>query len=274
MGSDAAVYPFDYERYRDHVVPAIKRYLLHGETTTWLQALIAKTGYQLPGVNGTDLDRHCHTLRADLAWDAPYDTADTWFEDWPVRACKSTTCPDLNRCPYHDHLQGSVAETLNCLIEGAIAGLCLHEERFVGRTMRVIKYWDLLTQYGVPEDDPLRGLLLNLGKRGFVVGYQWTLDGNGTHGWLNPAETQDLAERLLRLPLPQFPATFEAMKQAYKAFVATAEAQLDPGDFRALSLAFVRTVAIIAVDRKQGILWGNDIINYPGYLPENLTVDE
>lgn len=35
MGSDAQVYVFDYDHYREEVVPAAKRVLLTGEMASW-----------------------------------------------------------------------------------------------------------------------------------------------------------------------------------------------------------------------------------------------
>jgi hypothetical protein len=273
MGSDAAVFPFNFARYQDRIVPAIKRYLLDGQTTGWLQTLINATHMTEQWheeINGTDLERFCDYLDMNLAWNLSYDIADTWFDDWDYRSCKSTACPERFRCPYHQNGDTAIAEELNNLLQAAVTAFCVDETRFVGRSISVKAYWNVLTEFSVPEDDPLRYLLLKLGKRGFVIGYLWASSGEGIHGWLNPGETQELAHQLLSLPLPQVPASFEAMDQAIQAF------REQPGDrlaFEALSLAFVRAVSIIATERQKGILWANDLINYPVYLPENLSLE-
>src|SRR5688572_8861956 len=103
MGSDAGVYPFNYERYRSQVVPAIKHYLLDGQAETWLRKLIDAIECDLSGIKRTDLDRYCHYLDSDLAWNAPYDITNTWFLDWENRSCKSAHCPERSRCPYHEN---------------------------------------------------------------------------------------------------------------------------------------------------------------------------
>jgi hypothetical protein len=269
MGSDAAIYPFDFERYQHHIVPAIKRLLLYGQTTGWLQALIDAINIQLPEKNGTDLEQFCHYLDANLAWNTIYDKSDMWHEDWDFRNCKSTNCPERLRCLYHQNSDGTMAEELNSLIEAAVAALCVDEGQFVGRTLRVTKYWELLTQLNVPENDPLHRLLLKLGKRGFVIGYQWAGSAEGIHGWLNAIETQELAHRLRDLSLPRLPASFEGIQQALVSF------RNQPGDqmaFAVLSLGMVGAVAAIAANRQKGILWANDLINHPGYLPDHISL--
>jgi hypothetical protein len=273
MGSDACVYQFNIERYREYIVPAFKHYLLHGLVEEWLQKLIETVLAQPIETNSTDLDRFCTYLDADLAWNASYDATDTWFDGWSKRACKSTTCPERFRCPYHQNAQPSIVEDLNILIEAAATAFCLGEAQFVGRTITVKAYWKLLQQLNISDNDPLRSLLLKLGKRGFVIGYGWAGSAEGIHGWLNVRETEELAQRLLSLSLPQYPATFQAMDHEMKSFLQHSKSGSVDFPFEALSLSFVRTVAVIAADNKEGILWGNDVINYPGYLPQNLNLE-
>jgi hypothetical protein len=57
----------------------------------------------------------------------------------------------------------------------------------------------MLSAWGVRLDDPLWKLLTLLGKRGFVVGYQWSSSNDGINGWLDFQETLELAELLVTL---------------------------------------------------------------------------
>src|SRR5215469_11907185 len=42
MGSDAAVYLFDYHRYQDEIIPALHRLLLDGTIPSWIPALLKR----------------------------------------------------------------------------------------------------------------------------------------------------------------------------------------------------------------------------------------
>jgi hypothetical protein len=63
------------------------------------------------------------------------------------------------------------------------------------------------------------------------------------------------------------------MDQALASFKHQSENNSADFSFEVLSLSFVRTVAVIAVEKRNGILWGNDLIKYPGYLPQDLTLE-
>ena len=130
----------------------------------------------------------------------------------------------------------------------------------------------MLSAWGIRLDDPLWKLLTLLGKRGFVVGYQWSSSNDGINGWLDLRETIDLVEFLYDMPLPMYPASFEAMKEfkkpyplLYEKFGVTCYDHPE-FSFEELSLSFIRTVAEIAATEGKGILWGNDVIQGEFYL--------
>jgi len=120
-------------------------------------------------------------------------------------------------------------------------------------------YGGTLSLLGVPATDDTRLLLDHLGRRGFVVGYAFS-NGDGIHGWLSAEETSELVRRLRDLALPCYEPTLAAME----AFRPQKPGPYECAGvtFEALSLSFVRTIASIAEERQQGILWGNDLITY------------
>jgi hypothetical protein len=267
VGNDARVYVFDDARYREEVVPGMLE-LLAGRPPAWLPALPEldtereEVGAVLEHARRSpiDLGRHCHYLQKDLGLEEEAPEA-SWRAGFEARACRSTTCPERTRCPYHwaqaDKL-GSPVESLNFVLERAVARLCLGASQFVGRTVSAAEFYsDLLTELGVAGADPTRVLLRRLGRRGFVVGYGFS-NGDGIHGWLWADETSELVRRLSDLDLPRYEPTFAAMEAFRPRKPGPYEC---PGvSFKALSLSFVRTVAVIAQAERRGVLWGNDLI--------------
>jgi hypothetical protein len=70
----------------------------------------------------------------------------------------------------------------------------------VGRSFTAYDYGEVLDRYAAP--DRLRELTNALANRGAVVGYPFESTG-GVWGWLDPAETAELAFLLSELPLPR-----------------------------------------------------------------------
>jgi hypothetical protein len=263
MGSDAEVYLFDDNHYTQTVVPALRQLLLTGQPEPWLAHLMDKHGLAFESSVGTDLLRHCTYLDQDLAWTGTHDSPELWFASWDVRACASVRCPARHHCPLHHTQLWDRAEQVHALFAAAVAHSCLGDSQFVGRTMSVAAYGELLTQRGILPHHPLRLLLRRLGQRGWVLGYAWCGSAEGIHGWLNAEETRALAHYLSTLLLPDYPPAFVAM-EAFRP--------RKPGPYRhptasfpELSLSFVRTVATIAIQERHGILWGNDLL----YLPRS-----
>ncbi len=267
MGSDAEVYVFDDARYREEVVPGMLG-LLAGRPPAWLSALGEldpeqdEVGVVLAYArrNPIDLARYCHYLQKDLSFEAEAPE-ESWRVGFEGRTCRSTMCPERARCLFHSTQAKKFAgpvECLNAVLERAVAQLCLGASQFVGRTVNAAEsYNNLLTELGVPAASPTRILLQRLGRRGFVVGYGFS-NGDGIHGWLSADETSELARRLGDLELPRYEPTFAAME----AFRSRKPGLYErPGvSFKALSLSFVRTVAVIAQAARRGVLWGNDLV--------------
>jgi len=132
---------------------------------------------------------------------------------------------------------------------------CLGPSQFLGRSIDVFWYWKLLDGMGVRSDDPIRSLLTALGRRGYVVGYRWTISTEGIHGWLGPEEASQLGQRLFALPLPVYEHSFATMAAFKKAGNDTS--------FQALSLSYVGTVCRMASKEGKGVLWGNDVFAEP-----------
>lgn len=271
MGADSEVYIFDFSAYQE-LLPAFHQILLTGQVPEWLHPFITRFHVKTAGWQPVDLMRNCTYLGTDFSWAGPYDNRNLFESDWDQRSCKSKECPEIGRCPFHQANTPGLAESFNTIIEIAVGIKCLGASQFIGRSYYVTEYRHILTDCGVGPEGSLWRLLNLLGKRGFVVGYQWTASNDGINGWLDPGETRELLESLYKLPLPVYPASFEAMKKfrtphpfLYEKFgVMRYEHPEFP--FEVLSLSFIRTVAEIAATEGKGILWGNDVMDAEFYL--------
>jgi hypothetical protein len=255
MGSDAHVYVFDHAGFVEQLVPAILGLLRTGHKVPALADLwYHHTDDPWSYLGSADLTRDCSYLRiTDLAFEGRPAAPRPWFDDWSERACRSEACPSRTTCPLFDGHQ-TYAEAVTWLVTHAVGVHHVGASRFVGRTVNIGFYDGVLQDAGVPESHPVRGLLRALGNRGRVIGYGFG-NSDGIHGWLDPGETHALAEELHALPLPRYPATFEAMDA-----VMPEPYQPPAGfQFQHVSLSFVRTVAEIAAQDRRGILWGNDL---------------
>jgi hypothetical protein len=271
MGADAEILVFDYLAYQE-ILPVFHQFLLAGQAPKWLHPLITYFDVKTEDWPSVDLMRNCTYLGADFSWSTPHDNRNLFESDWDQRSCKSEKCPEIGRCPFHQSDISGLVESFNRIFEIAVSIKCLGASQFIGRSRYVTDYWPMLSDWGVRLDDPLWKLLTLLGKRGFVVGYQWSSSNDGINGWLDFQETYELAELLHNLPLPVYPASFEAMEEflkpdplLYDKFGVMGYEHPD-FSFEALSLSFVRTVAEIAVAEGKGILWGNDVMPAEFYL--------
>jgi hypothetical protein len=274
MGSDAAVFVFDYDAYMHEVAPAFRQLLLTGQVPKWLYPAIKRREIKLQRGQATDILRYCTYFDKDFSWVGSYDDKDNYDLEWKRRACKSEVCPEQDHCPFHLSQSQERAEELLWLFEAAVSIKCLGSSQFVGRSMVVTNYWETLTKMMIHQSDALLKLLVLLGKRGFVIGYQWGFGYEGINGWLDPQETTELALRLRDLPLPRYEETFMTMQsfnhphpntELHERFGLTAYDC--PGfSFQELSLSFVRIVATIAAKESKGILWGNDVMWSDYYL--------
>lgn len=230
----------------------------------------------LQDLPSTDILQYCTYFDKDFSWAGLDDRTANYEVEWEGRACESEACPERNTCPFHLGQPSERAEALLWLFEAAVSIRCLGDSQFVGRSMVVTNYWETLSGLGVDQDDPLLTLLARLGKRGYVIGYQWGFGYEGINGWLDPQETCELALRLDELPLPRYELSFAAMKSFNKPHPWTElherfgiTAYDCPGcSFQALSLSFVRTVATIAANENKGVLWGNDVMPGEYYLTD------
>ena len=265
MGADSEIFVFDFEWYSRKILPVFYQFLLTGVPPDWLEPVVRHLQIPTDQWRPVDLQSCCTYLGADLSWTGMYDDVDLTDSGWDQRSCKSSECRERDRCQYHATAALEFAEPVNRFLSVAVGLTCLGGHQFIGRSWGVADFLPALRDFGVQHADPLRGLLARLGKRGFVVGYQWVSSNDGINGWLNPEETVELAERLDRLPLPKYGASFDAMQQfrrphplLYERF-GIKELVCDGFSFEALSLSFIGTVAKIAAKRDCGILWGNDV---------------
>lgn len=265
MGANAEVFVFDHETYIAKVLPAFLKLLRDGEVVDWLQQFVKRREMRPELWDKTDLARFCTYLERDFSWRGPYDLTYTYALPWEQRSCTSDDCPEREHCPFHCVGSPSIAEQVNWLFQIGVSIWCLGRSQFVGRSWTVSRYSELLPALGVPEDDPILNLLALLGKRGFVIGYQFGFGSEGINGWLDPSETADLARRLDLLQLPRYETSFAAMERL-RMPGADGGYEYQGFSFEALSLSFVRTVALIAAKEGKGLLWGNGLLPSQYYL--------
>ncbi len=283
MGGDARLFIFDHELYRGRMVPAFLRLLRDGSMDDWLLEPYRRHTAELGLENciptqstvfgSIDVLKYCTYLDDELAVREITEGPQSLYDcDWETRACRHGNCPARGHCPFHfagGHSAAAVDGLLR-LFQLAVVDRCLGTGQFLGRSIDSFFYWDTLDNLGVPAADPIRTLLERLGRRGFVVGYEWVAGTDGIHGWLQPEEAKALAERLFALDLPLYECSFVGMEK-FKSIRNILEGRVTGLDFQwpsyehpdtsfgQLSLSYVRTVRTLAVREGRGVLWGNDI---------------
>ncbi len=283
MGADARLYVFDYELYRNLVVPTFARLMFGGPVDTWLldvlrsdevESLFGEPNSTLVGFAPQGFWESCTYLDAELAVTKTFQNPDGEYPGpWEARACQNRSCSIRDQCPLHrgrgDQLN-PVADDWTRWIWKAIVARCLGSGQFLGRSVDCFFYWSLLDELCVPVTHPIRILLERLGRRGIVLGYRGSSGTEGIHGWLSPAEAKELAEHLFALRLPDYDYSFVAMegfrvqRDILEGRVPGLEFQgmaydNPNGSFEELSLSYVRTVCSLAAREGKGVLWGNGI---------------
>ena len=273
MGADAGIFVFDYAKYRAEVVPGFARFLRDGVAAEWMRDVLREWTEQdeyRPAITevmgAVDLGAHCSYLGEDWSVAVPVAGSRNLYErGWETRACRSDGCVARGRCPFHSS-GGRAVEDLLFWFQKCVTGRCLGEGQFLGRSVDCYFYWETLGELGA--QDRVRELLELLGRRGFVVGYSWTVGTDGIHGWLDPAETRELGERLFALDLPNYECSFVGM-QGFRRVRNLVEGmgrellgtayEHPEYSFERLSLSYVRTVCQLAAREGKGVLWGNDV---------------
>lgn len=274
MGVTASLFIFDYDEYTREVVPLFLELLLTGKLPGWLQPFMQYRRREMNLPSGTDLWRNCDYLEPDLAWRGNYDLEPVSDWGWERRACQSASCLERRQCPLHADRANEYPYDLFDLFRAMVSVKCLGDDCSVGRSQTVSNYREVLSKLRINQFDPLYRLLAYLGKRALVVGYKWQYD-EGLNGWLDPAETAELAERLKLMDLPMYEASFAAMNDFYgpdPEYPVLYE-KFGFGRYHCpgytveeLRLSFVRTVATMAMAQKKGILWGQGLLPAEFYL--------
>ncbi|MFX1536242.1 MAG: hypothetical protein ACFFDI_18660 [Promethearchaeota archaeon] len=291
MGSDAEIYVFDYYKFKKKVVPEFHK-LLAGQTNSpWFESHYTKNlpeEWQKYIVDRkTNIRENCEILDKDFSYVGFYFADQVFDEDFSyknydrlygseARYCYSDSCPEAEfNCPFHKNQdQCGVLEPLHELFQVVIGNHCLSHSQFVGRTMNPFRFHDFFKQRDENETEDLKPFLYKLGSRGKLIGYGWA-NSDGIHGWLTPIETQEFVDVLSKIDLPSYNPTLKNLQK----FMDAVHYINDINDFgyserrpypqtvkmvRAtmwddLALSFIRTMGIIALRKKQGLLWGNDI---------------
>ena len=282
MGADARLFVFDYELYRDFILPTFVQLMCDGTMDNWLRDLLSASEEELhdeparmpSGFVPADFWEHCTHLNSEFAVTKVFANEKEDYDGrWETRACQHSVCPLRDSCPFHRG-QGEqlnpIADNWVRWLEIAIEQRCLGAGQFLGRSIDCFFYWDALDQLGVPSAHPVRLLLERLGRRGFVIGYRGSSGTEGIHGWLSPAETKALANHLFGLELPDYEHSFAAMvgfkrvrnilERRVKGIEFQGTVYEHPGaSFKELSLSYIRTVCTLACREGKGVLWGNAV---------------
>lgn len=258
---DSGVYVFDYRRFHDEVVPAIRQLHAGDEVEPWLEAAWNEgQPHPAPVPRFTPHLREVTVglmARRDLSGDLPaglYPRLMPRPKRRPRRVqgeAPTSRADEYALPPDHDawldicHLfQRAVEE--NCLGSGAYMGnvalpgslnFCVDGPVFPG------------------YDEDLRTLLDWLESRGNAWRQAAVDCYEGVYGWLDPDETWLLAEALGNHPLPTVNATFPAIKAAR----ANGVGACTDGEGCPQRLAVLRAIAQLAVSEGRGLLWGLDV---------------
>lgn len=255
MGSNAEVFIFDHETYLREVVPTFIGLFRENQVADWLRPFLKRRQLDPQLWDSGELARFGDSLNPDLSCRGPYDLKETYDNNWKQRWSASNE----NSAPSED-----LAEQINWLFEIAVSVKCLGASQFVGRSKTVSHYAKTLSELGVKDNDRIAELLAALGKRGFIIGYQFGFGFEGINGWLDATEAAELANRLGMLPLPRYEVSFAAMARfrmpetrgyAFPGFTA-----------EEVTLSMVRTTASLAAADKCGLLWGNQVMPAHVYL--------
>ncbi|WP_436772453.1 hypothetical protein [Yinghuangia sp. YIM S09857] len=259
---DSGVYVFDYRRFHDEVVPAIRQLHAGDVVEPWLEA-VWNRGQPHP----TAVPRFTPYLREitaglmaapDLSGALP---AALFPEPVPRPKRRPRRAPgeappsivdEYTLPPDHSawldvcHLfQRAVEE--NCLGSGAYMG----NVTLPGALRFCVDSRGLLLGY----DEDLRTLLGWLESRGNAWRQAAVDCYEGIYGWLDPDETWLLAEALANHPLPTVDATIPAIKAARTNGVGPCT----DGESCPQRLAVLRAIAQLAVSEGWGLLWGLDV---------------
>jgi hypothetical protein len=274
MGADAEVYLFDTKVYDEQVVPFFRKLIQYGSVDAavdermvriqpHIESIKAFVDQEKTQLKATDLDAYCTYLERDFRLQPEHrHLADANAGEWAnrdKRACRRWDCPAKAICPFHILDGGNrQIETLATLFNATVKATCLGKSQFVGRSVNVFFFREVLKKNGVSLDSELWKLLFSLGTRGFVIGYEFS-NSDGIHGWLMPDETEQLVSLLDPLCLPPVKPTFAAMKRTRRILGGY---RVRGWEFNELSLCFVKIVAAIATNEGKGILWGNDVSSW------------
>lgn len=258
---DSGMYLFDYRRFHEEVVPAMRRLHAEGVAEPWLEAVWNK-GQSRP----TPVPRFTPCLREltsglmagrDLVGELPTELFPRPVPRPKGRARREpcqlpTPAADESTLPPDHGAWLDVCE----LFRTAVEETCLGSGAFMGSATLPGSLDICVDQRGALRyDQDLRTLLEWLENRGNA----WRQAGvdciAGIYGWLDPDETQLLADALDGHPVPSVEANLSAVRAARAAGVGACT----DGNNCPLRLAVVRAFARLATSEGQGLLWGLDV---------------
>ena len=233
MGAYSVVHALDVAALTGDVAPALRRLVTRapGDAPPWLDELLAQAIADAQAwearapERGDGESRGLRRLRAGLGvamFGACELRADLAIRDDDARllaaapsihgGCASTTCAGATACPVHPAGAAVVrAEPFMELVKAAFARCC-RELAVIGRhgdwhalqTWHALEHglacWDDAELADQVRADRTLALLLRLARRGAIVGWGDGGFGEGLLGWLDAAETAELAPRLRALP--------------------------------------------------------------------------
>jgi len=256
---DSGIYLFDYRRFHEEVVPAVRRLHAEGVAEPWLEAVWHKRQPR-----PTPVPRFTPHLREltfglmagrDLAGEVP-------TELFPRPATRPKRRREPGRVPHLDTdeytLPPGHGDWLDLceLFQTAVEETCLGSGAFMGNATLPGALDVCVDHRGLlGYDQDLRTLLEWLENRGNA----WRQAGvdciAGVYGWLDPDETLLPADALDGDPAPSIEATLPAVRAARTAGVGACT----DGNSCPLLPAVVRAVARLATSEGRGLLWGLDV---------------
>lgn len=254
MGFHAAAFVFDYRRYRNCVVPPLRRALATGELGPWLTE-VWRTAHG---------GRHGRPVPPFIRPPEPPNPTVTYLgPDLDVSGAETDCRFVLETCG-----ERSTANLQYYIYDRLVRWICLKDWVGMRRLSAQYLFRSLAEEAGLEVTDRLTELMHRLGTCGSRA---WNYGSEGSvHGWLTPEQTAEAVELLERLPIPAAPSDLLEAR-----FWDLPDQQADEAEpyylheERAL-IARLTTLCRSASASGHGVLWGRDIELLWGWTPPDL----
>lgn len=273
MGSDATISMFDEKLWDEVFIPAVYDLISGKPVPNWVKFTHVETfdeweKYTAPYLRKIENFKTDCTAMVDFAtlepsqyWHNPVDMKPRSFVDYnsPPIQCKNNECASSEDCHYFVKGYSSSREEFSYLFEYILRTVKSVDFRnvFMGRSVVIDNYRDLLDEFTVSPDAHLRELLDRLANRGFLIRQ---IDTNeGVQGWLKNEECGELAVELSKLDLPYVDATASSLSNEQPVNVLNHDLDVPiPNElWQKQCLGYLRAFAEFAGKTGRGIVWIN-----------------